>query len=260
MASLRATRIVYVNNANSGTIALPAGSATGDTCYLFAESGYAVSTPAGWTAVDIAGGTNVNGAVFKRTLTADDITTGSVTVSFTGAYYGIIAAATFIGAAVQRTIVSSRNSFNGSSRVLTTDASPIVGDYVLYFGAGRFNGIVTSSSGSVLETASNPNASAVLAGEVLASAGAVTNTFSFSAFTSGDYDVILVIGEEIPGSKITKADFSAVLRQEPGAKVTKAGFAVVMRQRMRHEMTKFDAVVVMRSPTTATRRRALFLT
>jgi hypothetical protein len=196
--TVRGTGIAYVNNSAAGSIAFPAGSAAGDACILFVAHGFAASvpTPKGWQTIDNSTGTNVNGSAFIRHLEAEDIAQGSVALAFDGTYYGTLSIIAFVGAVASwRTFVKARSSTGALTRTLTTAASPIVGDYAIYFGAGRFNGTVTSSAGGSLRTSSNANASGVLAGGVLAGAGAVSSTFTFSATPTGDYEIIVIVAE-----------------------------------------------------------------
>lgn len=257
-ATLRSSSIAYVSNASSGSVTLPVGVAAGDTCFLFVEHGYSANTPTGWSIVDRLTGTNINGAIFSKELTSTDITAGSVTVSFAGVYYGIIAAAAFVGPVVVRTVKSARNSTGATSRSLSTTSVPAVDDYALYFGSGRFNGTITSSAGTSLQTSSNANASAVLAGATLTASGVTSSTYSFSATPTGDYEAIAVVYAEPVGEKITKAGAVAVSYPNAGTNVTKAGMVAVMRTPVRNEMTKSAVVVVMRpAPAPASDRRRM---
>lgn len=80
----------------SVTVSWPAGTAAGDLCLLhvggdtYYGSG-SITTPSGWTVVrsfaEVAsGGANYSHAVFSRTLTAADITTGHVAVTVSANY------------------------------------------------------------------------------------------------------------------------------------------------------------------------------
>jgi hypothetical protein len=193
--TLRGSALAYVNNSNSGVVTLPAGAAEGDTCVIITAHGF-VPTLAGWQVLNAANGSNVNGATFQKLLDAADITAGTVTVSYSGTYYGTIACILFVGTvAGSKVIQVSRNSSGATSRVVTTTTGPLTGEYAIYYGHGRGNVTVTSASGSALETTSNANASAVLRGGALGADGAVSSTFNYSSAPTGDYNVVLVITE-----------------------------------------------------------------
>jgi hypothetical protein len=192
---VRGSRITHVNNANSLVFTLPASSAAGDHCIILVEHGFGVTTPAGWTNVNNLTGTNINGAAFEKVLSSGDISTGSVTISFAGTYYGAVAGISFIGAVrgIRDYGAFSRNSAGASSRALTTGAAPQTGDYAIYFGSTRASSTCTVNQGASLQTLTAANASACLYGGVLASDGAVSATFSYSTTGTGDYQGILVV-------------------------------------------------------------------
>jgi hypothetical protein len=191
--SVRGSSISYVNNTNSTTFTLPSGSAAGDTCYIFAGHGGAVTVPTGWNTADNETGTNVNGAVFFKTLTSTDITAGSVSISFGAISYGIVSGITFIGATVMRSLGQYlRNSTGAGPRTLT-EPNATNGDYAIYFGMIKLNSTITPSRGSSLQTSSNLNASGILYGELLSSTASISETYTFGATPTGDYESLLVV-------------------------------------------------------------------
>lgn len=191
---IRGSRIAYVNNASSGTLALPSGSISGDLMILYAGHGWGASTPSGWTSLNNLTGSNFNGALFSKVLSTGDITTGSVTVGFAGTYYGVLTGITMVGATSGvRNTAATRNGSGTSTRTVTTGASPVAGDFALMFGAGRGNGTVTCDLGSALQTTSNSEGSGVCKVGVVDVSGAYTGTFSFSGTFSGDYQGIVTI-------------------------------------------------------------------
>jgi hypothetical protein len=194
--SVRGHNSAYVNNTESVNVALPGGCAVNDYCLLFAENGWAagVAPPTGFANVINATGTNVNGSLWACNLTAAQIAAGSVNVGFVDRYYGTVALVVFVGQlAGLRTFVSARHSGSALTRSLTTDGTPVAGDYALYFGSARFNGTVTSSNGATLETQSGFDASSILAGGSLGASGAISNTFTFNHSTTGDFVCIAVV-------------------------------------------------------------------
>lgn len=193
---LRETSLSYVNNVAAANLALPAGSLAGELCILFIAHGWEVtSVPSGWQTLNISNGPNVNGAVYVKTLEAADITAGSIAVTFAGAYYGILAAATLTNGAAIRASAFGRNSTGATSRTITTASAASVGDYALYFAMGRANQTVNTADGAALRTHSGANASGVLRGGLLAAAGVEGATFTFSSTPTGDFEAIVVVSE-----------------------------------------------------------------
>jgi hypothetical protein len=196
--TVRASNIAYVNNSSSATFTLPTGSAAGDWCLMFVAHGFSVTAPTGWTVFKNLTGTNWNGAAFEKELTSADITAGTVSLSFSGVYFGIVAGITFTQRpSYIRCYNAGRNSTGASSRGVTVPnfarGTPQSGDYVVTFGSGRFNGTVTANVGSSLQTTSNANASGALYGGALGSSGSLTSTVSFSATPTGDFEAVVVL-------------------------------------------------------------------
>jgi hypothetical protein len=84
MPTVRGSRIGFINNSSTATLALPAGAAAGDYCLLFtqhAELADPASVPS-WHAIDNQEINGIAGAAFETVLTAHDISVGSVTVGF----------------------------------------------------------------------------------------------------------------------------------------------------------------------------------
>lgn len=192
--SVRGSRATWVNNANSIAFSLPPSSAAGDLCVIEASHGWGVTTPSGWVQLFNQTGSNTNGAAFCRLLTAADISTGSVTISFAGTYYGVVKGVTYVGCTGGlRQYAFSRNSSGSSTRNVTTASGPQTGDHAIYMGEGRGNTTITCNQGSSLQTTSNSEGSGSIYGGTLGSSGAVSATFSFSAVPSGDMSGIVTV-------------------------------------------------------------------
>src|SRR5262245_63629676 len=82
---------------NTFTVFFPAGSQAGDLAIMFAEAGYSVGTPAGWTQQNFSSVPTFNAYTFSKTLTSGDIATGFVTVNIGGAFDASVALIVFIG-------------------------------------------------------------------------------------------------------------------------------------------------------------------
>src|SRR5690348_8305998 len=96
MPTIRGSNI-QSSSASSYTVSFPAGTLAGDLAVLFAGHAWTVNTPSGWTAQNALPAANFGGAVFSRVLTSGDISTGSVTVTTTGTFNGVLAIVTFVG-------------------------------------------------------------------------------------------------------------------------------------------------------------------
>lgn len=94
--SVRASNI-QSSNGSSYTVGWPAGTIEGDVVFILGEHGFAFRNPAGWTLFGNSAGSNANGFVIAKVMTAADISAGSVTITTTGAYYGVIAAVAIDG-------------------------------------------------------------------------------------------------------------------------------------------------------------------
>jgi hypothetical protein len=193
--TVRGSRAVHVNNLSSTSFTLPAGSQAGDLCVISAGHGWNVGTPTGWLSLSNLVGSNFNGATLQKILSPADITAGAVTITFGGVYYGAIGGIAFVGCTGgNRTFTTSRNSAGASPRTLTTDSTPVSGDYGIYFGSERAStATVTVDQGSSLQTVSASNASAALYGGARGSSGAVTANFTYSPTGSGDYQSIVIV-------------------------------------------------------------------
>ncbi|HEX7123876.1 MAG TPA: hypothetical protein VF178_15975, partial [Gemmatimonadaceae bacterium] len=185
---------IQSSSASSYNVTFPTGATAGDVCVLMAGHGYQATNPTGWTVIDNLAGGNFNGGGWAKQLTSADITTGYVTLSFAGAYNGVIAIVCFEGVTgAIRTHFSERNSGGASTRTLSTSWDIAATDYVLYFGAHRANDTVTCSVGDALQTVSASEASGVLTGEVPATAGVISAVWSYPTTPSGDYQILIAL-------------------------------------------------------------------
>lgn len=192
--AVRGSRITWINNSNSVVFTLPPSSAAGDLCVVFASNGWNVNLPSGWIKINEDAGSNINGMAFHKILTPSDISTGTVTVTFTNAYYGVVGGVSFVGCTGGvRTYSFLRNGSGASSRSITTGSTPEAGDYAIYFGFARGALNVTIDQGSSLQTTNNSEGSGAIYGGTLGSSGAITATFSYSAVPSGDYQGVIVV-------------------------------------------------------------------
>jgi hypothetical protein len=87
--TVRASKI-QSSSANSYALTWPVGTVAGDIVIIFGGHGFNFIAPAGWLTLDNSQGTNWNGAVFAKTMTAADITAGGVTLTTGGVFNGVI--------------------------------------------------------------------------------------------------------------------------------------------------------------------------
>jgi hypothetical protein len=258
--AVRATSSVYVNNANTGTVTLPAGSAAGDWLVLLVGHGFPVNTPTGFDVVETTNQGFYNGAVFAKQLIAADITAGSVTVTFTGTFFGHIVAVGFTGAITgNRTRIQSFSTSGSGSRTLTTDGTPLTGEYALYFAAGRSNGAISSTAGSALVADNQVSSSCKVTGTLLGSNGSTTTTWGYSVVPTGDYQTIIVISETAgPPAQVAEMAAEVLRDGTPAAQLVDIA-AEVLRDGTPAAQVMEMGVEVLRTVTAVFRRRPVFV-
>lgn len=134
-APIRGQLGTNINNVNNINVPFPAAAQSGDTCVISVAHGYAVTTPAGWTQLDNQAGSQINGATFTKVLTAGDIATGFVNVTFGGIYYGVAYTVVLAGTWNVKSSSFGRATFGGTPQAINSTAS--TSDQVLFFGFMR---------------------------------------------------------------------------------------------------------------------------
>lgn len=164
--TVRNSTCTSLASVSSTSVAWPSGTVAGDVVVIFAAHGWAVNTPSGWTTIDSKPGTNWNGGVVAKVMTSADITAGSVTLTFSGSYNGVVAAVTINGTTVQNYInkgstQSSSGATTAQESVSLTDST----DLVLCFASTRLSTTcsVTNSGAVALASSSGSNASGAVA-------------------------------------------------------------------------------------------------
>lgn len=87
--TVRGTRANGANTA-SMTLALPAGTVAGDLLIMWAGGGYDTNLPAGWTRLWSGQPVSTSFLLASKVATAGDISTGSVTVTWTNGYWSSV--------------------------------------------------------------------------------------------------------------------------------------------------------------------------
>jgi hypothetical protein len=173
---------------SSLVVAWPAGTVSGDRVVIFASSAWSVTTPSGWTQHDNQAGSGINGAMFSKVLGSTDITAGSVTVNFAGAYGCVAVAVTCRGAPTVAFSTATRAIASGGTITLTGGLS---GDEPLFFAGVRDGtaGTGTINFGNTLQAAdySGNQAHGRVTCDFLAASGsqAATITHNGSAYFGG---------------------------------------------------------------------------
>lgn len=190
--TLRATNSI-VQNSSSTNLAWPAGTVAGDVVILYSQHGFSVNTPAGWIVVDSNNTTTVQGCVFAKIMTAADITAGSVTVTFTGGYWGSVSLATIDG--------TTMASIRGLGVLKATTASQAVAnavatnaDLVLFFLGNRGNSSNSASNSTQLFNQSAADASLNVR-KWTGTTGplGLSETATYSSISSGSYQVAIAL-------------------------------------------------------------------
>lgn len=179
----------------------PTGSGIGDLCVLCmaAQNNMTVS-PAGWTAYEngLAAVAFWGGGLFTRLLSAADVATGYVPVTFSGTG-GLGIMVNFLGAgAGPRETGSQTNGTAGAntaaSIALTTSSGNITDDVLLWFGSNRASGSDTFNVGTQVATISDGSANSGCVYAQTGISGIVTGTASYPGTYNpkGNYTAFMV--------------------------------------------------------------------
>lgn len=192
--SARSNRLTYINNTNSVTFTLPAGSVAGDLCLIFTSHGYDLTVPATWVALSNMRAANLKGVIIHKVLTSGDISTGTVTLGFSSSYWGFVFGLTLAGSLGIDSVAATNNNSGAASRTVTTDANPLIGDLLILFGAIDVNAAVSSSSlPNLLASDSQTTASAIAKSGVVAVGGAQSATVNYGGSPTGDYQALVAV-------------------------------------------------------------------
>ena len=159
---------IQSSSAGSWVVTWPAGTVAGDVVFIFAEQGWGIVNPTGWTVLDNQQGGYASGSVIAKVMSAADITAGSMTLSANGTFNGVVAAVTVTGTTMSGLRAPSlyvRNSSGpdaGGTLNLSTQ-TPLTTDLVLAFVGVRSADNITLSSGfTSLSTINATDASGVV--------------------------------------------------------------------------------------------------
>lgn len=197
--TLRATTIIGFNN-STVTAPFPAGTIAGDVVIILTSSGWNVNTPTGWTAEDVSTGSNTNGACFAKVMTSADITTGSVTVTYGGSYWGVITLSTIVGTTMSgiRGFNAVRSSSGASSVIVAPAINFLSTDLILCYISNRGSSTDTMTNTSLLQTSTNTDASGylgkytgTLSKIALPSAADLSETATYTTAGTGYYNVVI---------------------------------------------------------------------
>lgn len=191
--NVRASRATYVNGASGVTFSLPTGSLAGDLCIVFCSHTWVTTCPSGWVPLADLQGSGYQGMTFFKVLTSGDISTGSVSISFSSSGNGTVVGITTTGNYGIRNFIASRNNSSASTRGLTTDATPAANDNMLLFGSVPGNPTISSSDLSTdIVSSTQTNSSALARWGTAAGAGALTATVAYSSTGwSGDHQALI---------------------------------------------------------------------
>lgn len=167
--TIRASNIQSASAA-SYTVTWPAGTIAGDVVIIFGGHAFAFNNPAGWTILDNQTGTNFGGAAWVKVMTAGDITAGSVTITTTGSFNGVLAAVTLTGTTVKyvKTPANNARDVAGIASVILAAVNGLPGDLVLGFIGTRAGTACTFSGGlTSIQAINAANASGALGQQVL---------------------------------------------------------------------------------------------
>jgi hypothetical protein len=194
LPSIRGSAIQAASTGSSPTIAFPAGSAAGDLAIIFVGSSWAMSaTPANWILIDQKSGTNWNGSVIAKILTASDITSGSVTITMAGSADWVVSTITLQGSTTGiGGLTSGQNSSGATIRQIIAPAT-VAGASYLFFGSGRTNSTVTISEGTLLQSLSDGVAGSGALYQSTTHPFYGSANVNFATTPSGDYEAIVAV-------------------------------------------------------------------
>jgi hypothetical protein len=168
------------SSAASYTVSFPGGSAAGDLAVLMFGGGFGADAPSGWTAMDEQEGSNFNGLVCQKTLSAGDISTGSVVLTPAGTFNSVVAIIVFASGATITQVKGYRDGTGGSVTCLTSDSGTKTNEMVLGFAAVRAASNVTQSLTTSVQSVNAASASGSLYRGTAASNAGVTDRAAYS--------------------------------------------------------------------------------
>jgi hypothetical protein len=194
------------SNGSSSPVAVsfPSGFAVGDTAFIFLGTNWTPTTPSGWTLLPrLSNSFSWQVYIYQKTLSSGDGSSVSIALAGSGFFKAAYCCNVITGAigGIRYLAQAEVNQFTSTSQIISTDTTPLVGDYAMYFGANQLDfGSVfqTVSRGSTQQTNATMGGSdwaALFNTEVLTSSGSVSTTFGTGSGSSdnGAYGGILVV-------------------------------------------------------------------
>jgi hypothetical protein len=188
------------SSAASYTVAWPAGTVAGDVVFIFAEHGFAYNNPAGWTIFDNQSGSGAGGLTAAKVMTAGDIATGSVTLTTTGTFNGVLALVTVTGttmAGIRQpfTFVRSGSGPAAGGTVPLLNGAAYPTDLILAFAGIRATGAIAFSAGFTSLQAVNAASASGAVGKFTGTLGqfGLNETASSAGAGSGYYTSVVAL-------------------------------------------------------------------
>lgn len=201
---------VYAFNANTYNANFPAGTAEGDLCVIATNHAWDItSASAGWVQLNNMTGINTNGATFYKILTASDITTGYVTITYAGSYNGCVGmevyeAGTFSDVDL---VDAARTPGTTATEVMSGDLTG--SDCWFVYGGTRANAVVDFSLATVDDSVSGSEASASVGNYTSTGDLSAADTVSFTASGNGIYASAVVVHGAISDGDYTDTEVTA---------------------------------------------------
>jgi hypothetical protein len=187
---------MQASSGSSFVVNWPTGTVAGDLAIIQMASGFTPITPSGWTVLDGPTGGTWNGQTISKVLTSGDISTGSVTVTFSSAFDSTVSITTFIGPTGGVRELDQQHGSGGSfSQIVSTSSAVAATDTLIYLGSVRGTGANTLSRGTFKTSADDGvSGSGFIYAESPSSTGAITATFNYPGGTgAGAYSAIVVL-------------------------------------------------------------------
>src|SRR5262249_8550596 len=193
--SIRGTGLITAVN-SSHTVPWPTGTAANDFAIIFIGNAWTLTVPTGWTAnYNFQSASQWNAAVLSKTLTAADITAGSVVISFSGSFDDVIAILTTIGNTTIKKLDVARNDTGSTSITVTSTGTVTTNDLLVYFGSNRGASTDTVNRGTLQRQGTTGGSGSGCLYTEASLSSAPTAIFNYSVAGTGNFEAIADLGD-----------------------------------------------------------------
>lgn len=185
--------VCTVFNARSVTLNFPTGTVAGDLAVVWVNNGWGASNPSGWTVLDNQIGSNTNGATFFKILSAGDITTGSMTVSFANSYWGAAGMEVYETGTYTGISLAGATRTGGTTPTVSFSVTLTPADNLAVYGGTRANTTPSFLLATVDDVQSGSDASAAVGTYQPTSVSLAAETITYPSSGGGVYAAAVVV-------------------------------------------------------------------